>query len=74
MITIKWRYENMEYISLKKAVELVGVDRSTLYRWGKSGRITLYKKGRNTLVDKDELERVKAENEVIRPLYPKEDE
>jgi hypothetical protein len=26
------------------------------------------------LVDKEELERVKAANEIIRPLYPKEDE
>jgi excisionase family DNA binding protein len=63
----------MEFISLNEAVKLMGVDRSTLYRWGKAGKITLYKKGRNTLVDKEELERIKAENEIIRPLYPKND-
>ncbi len=58
-----------EYMSIKEASELLNVNPSTIYRWAKSGRLSLYKKGlRTTIIKRSDIERIKAENEQIRPL------
>ena len=32
-----------EYVSVSKAARMLGVSRSTFYRWAKEGKITVYK-------------------------------
>jgi excisionase family DNA binding protein len=58
-----------EYISMNEAAEFLNVTRLTLYRWAKSGKLKIYKKGRNSIIKKTDAERVKREMEQIRPLY-----
>jgi len=60
-----------DLISLNEAAKIVGVDRSAFYRWNKSGRITLYKKGSRTVIKRSDAERIKAENEDVKPLSQK---
>ena len=63
------RMTNNEYMSIKEASEFLNVNPSTIYRWAKNGRLSLYKKGlRTTLIKRSDIERMKAENEQIRPL------
>ena len=63
------RMNNDEYMSIKEATEFLNVNPSTIYRWAKNGRLTLYKKGlRTTLIKRSDAKRIKAENEQIRPL------
>jgi excisionase family DNA binding protein len=65
---------NDEYITLAQAAEFCQVTRAAIYKWAKAGRLNIYKKGSRSIVKKEDIKRVKAENEVIRSLYPKEDE
>lgn len=60
-----------DLISLNEAAKIVGVDRSAFYRWNKSGRIILYKKGNRTVIKRSDAERIKAENEEVRLLNQK---
>jgi excisionase family DNA binding protein len=60
-----------EFISLDEASKICNVTRPALYKWAKAGKITIYKKGRHSLVKKEEIHRIKKENEEIRPLYEK---
>ena len=32
-----------EYVNVTEAMEMLGVSRSTFYRWAKDGKITVYK-------------------------------
>lgn len=47
-----------DLISIVDAAHEAGVVPSTLYRWAASGRITLFKRGRNTLVRRGDVARV----------------
>lgn len=58
-----------EYISVNDTLKLLNITRATLYRWAKSGKLPIYKRGRQSLIKKADAERVKKENEEIRPLY-----
>lgn len=59
------------YLTFNDAADFIGVKRTTLYRWAKEHKLTIYKKGRLSYIKKDEAERLKAEYEQIRPLeYP----
>lgn len=60
---------NEEYISVNDALELLNITRMTLYRWAKIGKLPIYKQGRKSLVKRSDAERVKKENEEIKPLY-----
>jgi excisionase family DNA binding protein len=62
------------YITLDKAAELCQVTRAAIYKWAKTGRLNIYKKGSRSLVKIEDIERVKVENEKIRPLYPDKNE
>jgi len=57
-----------EFITLNEAAELIGIDRSAFYRWSKTDKIKLYKKGAQTLVKRSDIEKIKAERETIRPI------
>jgi excisionase family DNA binding protein len=57
-----------EYLFLEEATKILNIDRTTLYRWHKNGRVTLYKKGRRTVIKTSDVERLKTENEDLRPL------
>ncbi|HBF39760.1 MAG TPA: DNA-binding protein [Firmicutes bacterium] len=63
-----------EILTMEEAAEFIGVDRTTLYRWAKAGKITIYKKGRNSVIKKADAEKVKAENEELKPLFPQKPE
>jgi DNA binding domain, excisionase family len=66
---MRQKMNDNEYMSIKEASELLNVNPSTIYRWAKSGRLSLYKKGlRTTIIKRSDIERIKAENEQIRPL------
>lgn len=60
--------QSEEYISLKEAAQIIGIDRSAFYRWNKSGKINIYKKGSHTVVKLADVKRIKAENETITPI------
>ncbi len=57
-----------EYLNLEEATKILNVQRTTLYRWHKIGKVTLYKKGNRTVIKAADVERLKAENEIVRPL------
>lgn len=57
-----------EFMTLTEAAEILNIDRSAFYRWNKTGKITLYKKGTRTLVKTDDVYRLKLESEEIKPL------
>jgi excisionase family DNA binding protein len=57
-----------EYISLEEAAQICNVTRAAIYRWQKNGRIILYKKGSRTVVKRSDIEKIKKENEEIRPF------
>ena len=57
-----------EYITLDEAAKICNVTRAAIYRWQKNGRITLYKKGSRTVVKSIDIEKIKKENEEIKPF------
>ncbi len=59
-----------ELITLNEAAEICGFKRENLYRWAKNGRLVIYKKGSRSFVKRADIERIKNENEEIKPLYP----
>jgi len=56
-----------ELISIDEAVELFGISRSTLYRWAKTGKISIYKVGWFSRIDKKEL------SDLLNPTLKGED-
>lgn len=49
------------YISMREAIERLGVDRQTAYRWAWSGELVTIKIGGRRLVPLDTVERDRAE-------------
>ena len=60
-----------DLITLNEAAEICGLKRENIYRWAKQGRIIIYKKGAHSFVKKEDILRIKKENDEIRTLYPK---
>lgn len=56
-----------EWLSLNDAAEMLNVHRTTIYRWAKAGKITIYKKMGQSIVKKTDVEKILRE---IKPLYP----
>lgn len=46
-----------EFLTIKEAMELLGVDRSTLYRWSKAGKLLIYKKTGKSVLKREEVEK-----------------
>lgn len=57
-----------EYITLDEAAKICNVTRAAIYRWQKNGRINLFKKGARTVVKRTDIEKIRKENEEIRPF------
>ena len=57
-----------EWLSLTDAAERLGIHRTTIYRWAKAGKITIYKKMGQSIVKKADIEKILNE---IKPLYPR---
>lgn len=61
-----------ELIHLNDAVIELEVDRSTLYRWSKDGKLPIYKKSGKSYVKKEDLEQVKKEFTELKPIHGRE--
>jgi excisionase family DNA binding protein len=60
-------------LTVDEAAAFVGVERSTLYRWARAGRVTFYRVGvRRTVLKRSELEALKKELQTPVPLAPDE--
>ena len=55
-----------EYLTIKETIELLKVDRSTLYRWSKAGKLSIYKKAGKSVLKKEEIENFLNE---LKPLH-----
>lgn len=55
------------YNRAEAAVEL-GVSVATVDNWARDGRLTPYRKGRNTVFLPEEVSRVKAERTQLKPI------
>jgi excisionase family DNA binding protein len=60
-----------EFISLDEAAKICNVTRAAIYRWHKTGRVTLYKKGSRTVIKRSDIEQIKKENETVKPFDQK---
>ena len=50
-----------QFLLLHEAQRELGVSRMTLWRWERQGKLTTYRIGREVLIEKAEVERVKRE-------------
>lgn len=59
-----------EYLTIDEAATYLEVTRMTIYRWRKAKPpiVKVYKKGNQLLVKKSDIEEIKAERELIKPL------
>lgn len=58
-----------ELMHINDAVIVLEVDRSTIYRWSKSGRLPIYKKAGKSWVKKEDVERIQKEIGELKPLH-----
>ena len=50
-------------VTRKDAAHNIGVSQMTLWRWEREGKLTAYRIGREVLIEREEVERLKAERE-----------
>ena len=50
-----------EYVTLGEAAEMLSVNPATIWRWLKEGKVNSYQLWREVLIEKSEIERIKAE-------------
>ena len=49
------------FYTLMEAAEAAGVNRATIWRWEQAGRLVVYRIGREGLIEKAEVQRLKRE-------------
>ncbi|MFH1560014.1 MAG: excisionase family DNA-binding protein [Chloroflexota bacterium] len=52
---------NVNYFTLGMAAKEIGVHKVTLWRWIRDGKLETYRVGREVLIGKDTVERLKQE-------------
>ena len=52
-----------DFYTLAEALEASGVSRTAMWKWQRSGRLKTYPLGRETLIRKADVERIRRERE-----------
>jgi excisionase family DNA binding protein len=54
-----------DWVSVAAAAHRAGVAASTIYRWCANGRLSLYKRGSRTCIDRRDLDRLLAPTRAV---------
>lgn len=72
VLAVPTKIEEIEFFTQREVADLLGVDRTTLWRWRKHGKVPPGRRfrGSQVLYTRAELKRIKAYSHRMEPIIP----
>ncbi len=60
-----------EWVKINDAAKILGISRSTVYRYSESGKLPIYKRVGKSMIKREDIEKLLAD---IKPLHSKKED